>query len=122
MVRRQLSGALSSPHMKIAIGQPEIEALEAGLSEYGFSTEPGGANHGDDQAEESYRLLSALTARAKAGETLDLTQAELEAIRYASWELGFSTEPGGANEGSETVEAQVWLLGEMISAAERVTL
>jgi hypothetical protein len=103
--------------MKIAIGQPEIEALDAALAEYGFSTEPGGANHGD---EERYETLAALVARAKAGDKITIAfPAEVQALRHASWELGYSTETGGANEGSEAVEAQVWLIEELIAAAER---
>lgn len=107
--------------MKATFSEADRNALEAARAEYGFSTEPGGANAGDEDAEESYRTLSALSARIRVGEELELSQAEVEAIRHASWELGFSVEPGGAKEGSELAETQVRLLDELIHRAEHAT-
>lgn len=46
-------------------GKDEI-ALEAARMEYSFSTEDGGANEGDEQAEENLSLLERLESRIAA--------------------------------------------------------
>lgn len=51
------------------ITNEEIDAVEAGMIELGFSTEEGGANEGDEQAQQRYQVLAALHGRLSAMRT-----------------------------------------------------
>lgn len=105
--------------MEVTFSDKEVSAVEAALLEYQFSTEPGGVNHGDEDAEARYEELSAFAALLRPdGATITVSDHELDVLQHAVWELGFSIEDGGPYQGNKDVEAQVELLERLIGRAK----
>lgn len=102
--------------MRVKLSEQEWGAVEAALVEYGFSTENGGANEGDAQAEARWRLIASLVNNVSR--EAEIGEDELEALRALAQEFAFSTEDGGANEGDTQAAAQLSVLESLIGRLE----
>lgn len=103
--------------MRTILTLAEIQAIETAALELGFSTEPGGANEGDETTEEHCRVLHKV-AMYPVGEEVEVSEGRVAAIRAATQELALSTEPGGANEDSPEAEAKLALLEALLGRLE----
>jgi hypothetical protein len=104
--------------VKATLSKAEIEAFDAALEEYGFSSEPGGSQDGNNEAVEGYHLLSATFSAARPDSEVEIGDDELVVLRAAVAEFAFSTEPGGGNEGDMQSE-QLACLERLIGRIEQ---
>lgn len=59
------------------LDENHLDALEATITEYGFSTEPGGANHEVEGAETTHQNAAEALAKLRDPRTLDEIMCEL---------------------------------------------